>query len=218
MEGTVNFAEMREKLYSAVIVDVLDTLGYRNQAMRGDIRPLDQQDIVVGRAFTVLATDVYEIPAHPYKMELEACDHLKKDDVLVATTNGSTASGFWGELLSTVCMVRGANGAIIDGPTRDTRKIRNMDFTVFARGMNPLDSKGRTDVIAYDVPILCGGVQVKTGDIIFGDYDGIAVIPQEVEEEALKMAFEKVSAENVVRDEVLRGVSATEVYEKYHIL
>ncbi|WP_295579502.1 RraA family protein [uncultured Oscillibacter sp.] len=218
MEGTVNFAEMREKLYSAVIVDVLDTLGYRNQAMRGDIRPLDQRDIVVGRAFTVLATDVYEIPAHPYKMELEACDHLKKDDVLVATTNGSTASGFWGELLSTVCMVRGANGAIIDGPTRDTRKIRSMDFTVFARGMNPLDSKGRTDVIAYDVPILCGGVQVKTGDIIFGDYDGIAVIPQEVEEEALKMAFEKVSAENVVRDEVLRGVSATEVYEKYHIL
>ena len=115
-------------------------------------------------------------------------------------------------------MVRGANGAIIDGPTRDTRKIRSMDFTVFSRGMNPLDSKGRTDVIAYDVPIICGGVPVKTGDIVFGDYDGIAVIPQEVEEEALRLAFEKVAAENVVRDEVLNGVSATEVYEKYHIL
>ena len=218
MINSLDFAEMKGKLYSAVIVDVLDSLGYRNQAMRGDIRPLDRDDIVVGQAFTALATDVYEIPEHPYKMELEACDHLKKDDVLGATTNGSVASGFWGELLSTVCMVRGANGAIIDGPTRDTRKIRGMDFTVFSRGMNPLDSKGRTDVIAYDVPIICGGVPVKTGDIVFGDYDGIAVIPQEVEEEALRLAFEKVAAENVVRDEVLNGVSATEVYEKYHIL
>lgn len=218
MANNVDFTKMKEKLYSAVIVDVLDALGYRNQAMNNNIRPLETTDIVVGRAFTVLATDVYEIPEHPYKMELEACDHLKKDDVLVATTNGSVASGFWGELLSTVCMVNGANGAVIDGPTRDTRKIRKMNFTLFARGVNPLDSKGRTDVIAYDVPIICGGVPVKTGDIIFGDFDGIAVIPQEIEDEVLKLAFEKVAAEDVVRNEVLNGVSATEVYNKYHIL
>ena len=213
----INFKQMKETLYSGVIADILDEYGYRNQVMTPNIRPLKEDDIVVGRAFTCTAIDVCEIPAQPYKLELETVDSLQENDVLVAATNNSF-SGFWGELLTTVALKRGATGAVIDGLSRDTRKIRNMDFPLFLTGFCPLDSKGRTDMILNQTPILCGGVTVKPGDIIFGDYDGIVVIPSAIAEEVIEKSFEKVNSENVVRDAILGGMSATEVYEKYHIL
>ncbi len=216
--STIDFRKMRETLYSGVIADILDELGYRNQAMRSDIRPLKDDDVVAGRAYTVLAADVYDIPAEPYKLEFEAVDSLSPDDVMVATTNGSVCSGFWGELLSTVSQCRKATGAVIDGMSRDSRKIRDMDFTLFCRGFNPLDSKGRTDVIAHNVTIECGGVTVHPGDLVFGDYDGIVVIPANAAEETLRRAYEKVDAENVVREAILAGASAREVWNTYHIL
>ena len=215
---SIDFKKMREQMYSGLLGDILDEKGYRNQAMRHDIRPLKPEDVVAGRAYTVLATDVYEIPAEPYRLEFESVDSLSADDVLVANTNGSTCSGFWGELLSTVCICRKATGAIIDGMSRDSRKIREMNFTLFCRGFNPLDSKGRTDVIAHNVSIECGGVKVNPGDVVFGDYDGIVVIPAAIAEEVIRLAYEKMDAENVVRDAILAGASAKEVYAKYQIL
>ena len=214
----VNYELMKEQLYSAVIADILDDLGYRHQAMRYDIRPLKEDDIVAGPAFTCLAADCYKIPDEPYKYTLVTVDSISEGEVLCATTNGSTHSGFWGELLTTVALKRGAAGAVIDGLSRDTRKIRHMDFPLFLAGFCPLDSKGRTDVILNQTPILCGGVTVNPGDIIFGDYDGIVVIPSAIAEEVVEKSFEKVNSENVVRDAILGGMSATEVYEKYHIL
>lgn len=214
----IDFDLMREKLYSAVIADILDELGFRDQCMDHGINPLNADDVICGRAFTCLAADVYEIPASPYEKEFKTVDSLKKDDVLVATTNGSVCSGFWGELLSTAAVGHGAAGAVIDGLSRDTRAIRKLGFPLFLRGTHPADSKGRTDVIDYDCDIRCGGVAVHPGDIVFGDYDGIVVIPQAVEEECVRRAFEKVQAENVVRAELLAGASAEEVWNKYHIL
>ena len=214
----IDFAEVKEKLYSAVIADILDEMGYRNQAMSYDIMPLKEDDVVAGPAFTVLATDVYDIPEHPYKLEFEAVDHLQPGNVLVATTTGSVCSGFWGELLTNGCLKRGAVGCILDGMSRDTREIRKLPFALFLKGTNPLDSKGRTDVIAYDCTVECGGVTVHPGDVIFGDYDGVVVVPKEVAEECIERAFKKVEAENVVRDEIKAGATTTEVYAKYGIL
>lgn len=210
--------QLKEKLYSAVICDILDSLGYRKQGMKHTIRPLMEDGVAVGRAFTVLAADIYEVPAEPYKLELEAVDSIKNGEIMVASTNGSISCGFWGELLSTAVMGRGGTGAIIDGLTRDGKKIIDMGFPVFARGMSPYDSKGRTEVIAYQVPVVCGGVLVNPGDIVFADYDGIVVIPHELENEVIAKALEKVSGENTVRDELRAGVSAKEVFERYGIL
>ena len=214
----LDYKMMKEKLYSGVVADILDQLGYKNQAMDPGIHPLKDDDVVVGPAFTVLAVDVFDEPEKPYEMEFKSVDALSKDEVLVATTNGSVSSGFWGELLTTAAVGHGATGCVLDGLSRDTRVIRKMNFSLFLRGTNPLDSKGRTDVIRNQCTITCGGVTVRPGDIIFGDYDGVVVIPKEVAEECVKLAFEKVSAENVVRDELLAGASAEEVYNKYHIL
>ena len=216
--GIAPYDEMKRLLFSSVIADALDACGYRDQILRHDIRPLYPDAVVVGRALTVLSVDVYEIPEEPYKLELEAVDALKPGDVLVAQTNGTTRSSLWGELLSTAAEARGARGAVIDGFTRDTQAICAMEFPVFVRGIAPYDSKGRSDVIAYNTPIECGGVKVCPGDLVFGDYDGVVAIPRAAEEQVLKAAFEKAAGEKEVKEALENGMSATAAFQKYGIL
>lgn len=212
------FDLMAEKLYSAVICDSLDKVGIYDKAMRYNIRPIYPEAVVAGRALTVLSVEVFEIPEEPYKLEMESVDNLKPNDVLVCNASLSTRTCFWGELLSTASRARGARGAVIDGFTRDSKAIIKMQFPVFATGMLPVDSKGRSDVVSYNVTIQCGDVVVRPGDIVFGDLDGVVVIPKEVEEEVIAAAFEKVSGENRVREELKQGAKVTEVFKKYGIL
>lgn len=211
---------MEKKLYAAVICDMLDEEGLLGEktTMDLDIRPLDERKVIVGRAFTAFAKEVFEMPKEPYKLVIEAVDSLSPGEVFVATTNGAHEVGFWGELLTHSALNRGARGAIIDGSTRDAWKIRDMDFPLFVKGNCPLDSKGRTQVEEYQVPIKCGGVVVNPGDIIFGDIDGIVVIPQEIEEVVIRKAFEKVEAEDSAREEIIEGMTMKEMFAKYGIL
>lgn len=209
---------MEEQLYAAVISDALDAAGYREQTLQHTIRPLHPETVVVGRAMPVQCVDVYELPEEPYQQEIAAVDSLKKDDVFVGSTNQSTRNCIWGELLSTAARARGARGAIIDGFIRDSRQILAMGFPVFTTGLSPVDSYGRGDVIAYNVSIECGGVTVDPGDIVFGDADGVVVIPQAVETEVIEAALEKVSGENLTRDELRAGATLREVYDKFGIL
>jgi 4-hydroxy-4-methyl-2-oxoglutarate aldolase len=209
---------MKTKLYSAVLSDSLDQIGLYDQAMRTDIRPIYLDAVVVGRALTVLSIDVYERTEEPYKLEIEAVDSLKHGNILVASTGRSVRTCFWGELLSTAAQVRGAYGAVIDGYIRDTRQIINMQFPVFSTGMKPVDSNGRGIVADYNCAINCGDVIVGSGDIIFGDIDGIVVIPKQVEKDVIERALEKVDGENRTREELRQGKYLRDVYEKYGIL
>lgn len=218
---TINrMEELRNLLFSAVLADILDELGIRNSALEDRIRPLSPNMKVMGRAFTILAVEVCEQPKDPYKLELAAVDNLKKGDVVVAKINGSISSpcGFWGELLSTAALGHGCLGAVIDGHTRDAQKIIKMNFPIFIRGFSPYDSKGRIDVIAYQIPIKSGDAIINPGDIIFADLDGIVCIPQKLEDVVVEKALKKINYENIVRQELLRGMSAQEVFDKYHIL
>ena len=212
------FEELRRDLYSAVLSDVLDRLGYRDQAMDATIRPVYPGAVVVGRAHTVLSTDVYSMPKDPYSTEIAAVDSLKPNDVLIAATNHSTRTCFWGELLSTASRARGARGAIVDGHVRDVRRIEQMDFPVFATGMRPIDSLGRGLVVSYGEPVICGGVLVNPGDLVFGDVDGIVVIPSAIAEEAIARAREKASSENQARHDLERGDLLRTVYDRYGVL
>ena len=212
------FDMMAEQLYAAVISDALDAAGYRYQVLRHTLRPLLPETVVVGRAMPVLCLDVYEIPDAPYQQEIAAVDSLKQDDVLVCSTNGSTRICFWGELLSTAAQARGARGAIIDGFIRDVRRIMGMRFPIFTTGLSPIDSNGRGEVVAYNVPIECGGVTVNPGDIVFGDADGVVIIPQSVEKTVIETALEKVQGENQTREALREGATLREVYDKYGIL
>ncbi|MEX2462620.1 MAG: RraA family protein [Paenibacillaceae bacterium] len=217
-EISLDYAQIEETLYSGVLADILDELGYRQQCMSHHVRPIDPSSKFVGRALTALATDVYEIPPVPYEKELEAIDALREGDVLVATTNGSVSSGFWGELLSAAAKAKGSRGAVIDGFTRDSMQIKQMGFPVFARGYCPYDSKGRTDVIAYNIPIQCGGVLIQPGDLIFGDHDGVVVVPKQIIGETIRKALDKINGENQMRKALENGMGVVEAFKKYGIL
>lgn len=209
---------LREQLYVAVVSDVLDSMGFLDQAMSAALRPLEPHMRVIGRAHTLLATDVYERAENPYDVEIEAVDALEPGDVMVACTNGSTRTCLWGELLSTAAMARGATGCIIDGHTRDAMQIMEMGFPLFCTGFRPVDSSHRSSVIAYDVPVVVGGVRIEPGDVIFGDFDGIVVIPKDQLEEVVARAVQKVESENHTRDMLREGALLREVYDRFGVL
>lgn len=218
MEDVQLFDMMQQQLYSAVICDSLDELGYRNQAMQANIRPLEHNYIIAGRAKTILSVDVFYISDNPYVKEIEVIDSIKPGEIVIAATNQSTQNGMWGELLSTASKMRGARGAIIDGFIRDTKKIIELGFPVYSTGYKPVDSKGRGLVIDYDCPVEAGGVRVHPGDVIFADYDGVVVIPNAVLYQVVELALAKVTGENHSREELLTGKLLREVYDKYGVL
>lgn len=209
---------LEEELYTAVVSDVLDSLGYRDQVMRADLNPLLPGSVVAGNARTILAVDYYEPLDQPYGKEIELVDSLKPGDIVIGGTNESVRNGLWGELMSTASKYRGARGAIIDGFVRDLRKIRMLGFPIWCTGTKPVDSAGRGYSVACDCPVLCGGVIVHPGDTVFADEDGVVVIPQKVLEEAVRIALDKVAAEDATRDDLNAGVSLSEVFRKRGVL
>lgn len=212
------FRQIEDHLYTAVISDSLDELGYRDQALREFIRPLSPGDRFAGWARTLSYVDIYHIPSEPYAMEIEAIDSILPGEVVIVSTANSIDNAPWGELLSTAARARGARGAVIDGLVRDVRKIQDIGFPVFARGIKPVDSKGRGTIIDYNVPIECAGARVSPGDLIVADYDGIIAIPTDVLPTVIKLATEKVSKENGSRAELLRGAYLKDVFAKYGVL
>ena len=209
---------IREKLYSAVICDALDSLGFRHQAIRSNFRPFTGINKLVGRCKNTLWADMYHEDPRPYELELEAVDNCQPGQVLVAAAAGSLRSGIWGELLSTAALNSGCVGALIDGAIRDVSKMREMKFPVFALSTSPYDSLNRQRVIDLDIPVEISGVKLQPDDLIFADEDGIVVVPGQVEMEAIDKAMQKVSAENITRDAIKNGMKAKAAYEKYGIL
>ena len=215
------FEFIKKRLYVAAVCDILDELGYPNQAMHQRLRPLlpDMRNCgFLGRARTFRWMDTNHIADDPYGLEIEAMDSLKKGDVVIHSTDHAGTNAPWGELMSTVAKRNGVTGCICDSQVRDCVKIIEMGFPVYYSGIRPLDSKGRAIVTAYDVPVRCGEVLVNPGDIIYADFDGIVVIPKAVEIGLFEKAQEKVHKENLSRKELLEGKSLREVYNKYNSL
>jgi regulator of RNase E activity RraA len=216
------FSFIRTHLYVASVCDILDEMGYRHQAMHQRLRPL-LADIrncgFTGRARTLhwIETDTFP-EDDPYGLEIEAMDSLRAGDVVVHSTDHKGTNAPWGELMSTIAKGKGVNGCVCDSQIRDCVKIIEMNFPVYYAGIRPLDSKGRGEVIEYDVPIHCGEVLVNPGDLIYSDFDGIVVVPKEIELEVFHRAKEKVENENHSRRELVEGKSLREVYNKYKSL
>ena len=209
-----------EKLFSAVLSDALDAAGCVGQAMSPRIRPLDDSLRLCGRARTgqYLEVDSVEAGINPYELEIAIVDDLKPGDVAVFACGGSKKIAPWGSLLSTATRARGAAGCITDGFVRDIIEIRSMQLPVFNAGIAPLDSKGRGHVVAIDVPVVCDGVAVAPGDLVFGDADGVVVVPQAIEAEVLSIAFDKINGEHNSMRELRQGSFLRDVYAKYGVL
>jgi regulator of RNase E activity RraA len=212
--------EARRSLFTAVLSDCLDAVGLRDQALPARIRPLDESRVMCGRARTAAFVESREVlhGANPYELEIALVDSLAPGEIPVFACANSPDVAPWGELLTTAAMARGSAGALMDGCVRDVKAIRALGYPVFHGGIAPLDTKGRARIVALDLAIVCGGVAVASGDLVFGDADGVVVIPRSVEERVLALAFDKVKGEKSTLDDLRRGDRLADVFARYGIL
>lgn len=224
------FALIRRKLYTPVVGDILDQMGYNHQFLPASIRPLtalvpptmvepfqpDNRNKLVGWACTILENDVFCAPKKPFGYLTEALDQLRPNEIYVAT--GAHNSALWGELLTATSRVKGAAGAVIDGCTRDTPQVLEQNFPVFCTGCWAQDSSIRTYVCDFRCTIEIGQVTIHDGDLIFGDVDGVLVVPRGIVEEVIEKALEKAAGEKLVRKAIEGGMSATDAFAKFGIL
>jgi regulator of RNase E activity RraA len=220
------FQSARSELFSAVIGDVMDKLGFQHQFLPPAIMPLERAMIVCGRAMTVLEADCFDesiegshnpISARPFGLMLEALDDLKTDEVYICT-GASPSYALWGELMTVRAMKCGAAGAVVDGFSRDTRGVLSLGFSTFSHGSYAQDQGPRGKVLDFRIPIQIGQVRVAPGDIVFGDLDGVCVVPKAAEREIMDAAFDKARKEKVVRKALEEGLPAKDAFEKYGIL
>lgn len=200
-------------LYVPAIADVLDEHGLWHQVMTG-ILPLTLDMMTAGPAFTALGRPERSTD-RSIRLGAKMIDALSPGDVAVMDCAGDQTVGHWGELLSNGAMARGGVGAVIDGGIRDTRVIQSLGFPVFHRFRSARDAKGRWNVVDMQVPVVCGGVPVRPGDIIVGDADGVVVVPQEIAADVLVEAEKTVADESEIRERVRGGDKVGELYLQY---
>jgi 4-hydroxy-4-methyl-2-oxoglutarate aldolase len=219
------FELMEKELFVAVIGDILDKLNFRNQFLPQAIQPIRNDMTVLGRAMTVLTVDYpgdnvagqSEWGQMPFGLLFRALDDLKPNEVYVGT-GGTPDYATWGELMATRAMRLGANGAVLDGFSRDTTGILDLNFPTFSRGGYAQDSGARSRVIDYRIPVQIGKVSINPGDLIMGDRDGVLVIPKEAEEEAISLALEKSRTEDLVKEAIENGMSTELAFKKYGVM
>ena len=225
------FALIKEKLYTPVVGDILDQMGYCHQFLPAYIKPLeslvpsdayidrteeDHRLKLVGYACTVLENDVFGPPKKPFGLLTEALDQLRPNEIFVAT--GAHNSALWGELLTACGKARGAVGAVLDGYTRDTPKVIEQNFPVFCSGTWAQDSSVRTYVFKWRCPIEIGQVTIHNGDIVFGDIDGVLIIPKDIAPEVIEKALVKASTEKTMRKAIEDGMMVTDAFAKFGVL
>jgi 4-hydroxy-4-methyl-2-oxoglutarate aldolase len=225
MEEEVLFSNLRDKLFTAVVGDALDKLGWRRQFLPQAIGPLRTDMKLVGRAMPILEADIFDesscspgaAVAKPFGLMFEALDDLRAGEVYVAT-GGSFRYALWGELMSTRARYLNAAGALLNGFVRDAAGIEALGFPTFCRGLYAQDQGPRGKVIDFRVAVEIEGVRIAPGDLIFGDREGVLVIPSEVEAEAIEAALAKAATENRVATAIRGGLSAREAFETFGVL
>lgn len=220
------FALMRERLFPAVVGDILDTMGFLRQFLPPAIRPLRPEMVIVGRAMPVLEANAFSarepdgrgpLTQRAFGLLFEALDDLRAGEVYVAT-GCAPQFALWGGLMTTRALHLKAAGAVLDGYHRDTNEVLELGLPVFSFGGYAQDQGPRGKVVDWRVPVEVGGVRVKPGDLVFGDQDGVLVIPREAEAEALRRALEKVGTENQVRDAIRAGMSTVEAFRRFGVM
>lgn len=220
------FAVVQRELFTCVVGDVMDKLDLQHQFLPPQIRPLRPDMVIVGRALPVLAVDVFAervagttnpLMAKPFGLMLEALDDLRPNEVYVCT-GSSPRSALWGELMSIRARKLGSCGTVLNGYTRDTKAILDLNFPTFSWGPYGQDSSPRYKVVDFRVPLEIGAVRLRPGDILFGDIDGVCVIPIEAAVEVFAKALEKARGEKLVRKALEEGTTAVAAFEKHGLM
>jgi regulator of RNase E activity RraA len=220
------FTIAKSELFVALVGDILDTLGYQHQFLPPNIKPLSTDFVLIGRAMPVLEADVFEESAEntnnpmmkkPFGIMFEALDDLKEDEVYICS-GSSPRYALWGGLMSTRALKLKAAGAVLHGYSRDTNEVLSLNFPTFSYGGYAQDQGPRGKVIDYRVPIEIEGTRINPGDIIYGDRDGVIVVPKAVEEKAFMGAIQKARGEQLVKKALEEGMSTVDAYNKFGIM
>ena len=214
---SARFELVASTLYTPVIGDILDTLGFQHQFLPAAVTPIVPTMTLVGRAMPVLIADVFGVQQKPFGKLTEALDALQPGDIYLSRRAG-IACAAWGEIMTAAAKARGAAGAVIDGYHRDSNAVIAQNFPVFSRGGYGQDAGVRASVLDYGVSVEIEGVHINPGDLVVGDRDGVVIVPGAVEDEVLERAVQKVTSENVVRQQIERGMSTTEALATYKVL
>ena len=216
----------RNELFTAVVGDIMDELGLVRQFLPPAIQPLRDDMRIVGRAMPVLEADDRggEGPGRanpqldqPFGLMLRALDELCPGEVYICS-GSSPDYALWGELMSTAATNRGAVGAVVNGYSRDTPGVLAQNFPCFSMGRYAQDQRARGKVVDFRCTIRFGEVTVTPGDIVFGDIDGVCVVPRDAAEEVIRKASEKANGEKKVLQAIRRGMGAQEAWDTFGIM
>lgn len=220
------FALFRQELSTAIVGEVLDHIGLNAQFLPLAIRPLDIRMVLVGRAMPVLFADCFEtfspsglnpVFAKPFGLMLEALDDLRPREVFVAT-GGREDLAMWSELMTVRAVRLGAAGALVNGCVRDTAGLSRFSFPIFSRGSFAQDQRTRGKVVDFRVCVQIGSVRIRPGDIIYGDHEGVCVIPQGAEGDIVSAALQRLQKRSEARRELEAGATAVEVFARHNMI
>jgi regulator of RNase E activity RraA len=220
------FALVKQELFTALVGDTLDKMGFLHQFLPPELKPLDPGMVVIGRAMPVLETDVFEeqvknsqlpVMHKPFGLMFEALDQLRENEVYICT-GSSPMYALWGGLMTIRAIKLKAAGAVVNGVSRDTNQILQLNFPTFSTGTYAQDQGPRGKVIDYRIAIEWAGIRIHPGDIIYGDRDGVLVVPKEIETEAFVKAFEKARGEKLVLTALQEGMSTVDAFKKFGIM
>lgn len=218
MSTAERLVERARATHTALLCDVLDSLGLREQFLGPALRPLSRPGVAAGWAHTLSTQPARSInPEKPYEDLLGALDNMPVESMVVISGGYDSKAGLWGELLSIAADVRGGAGAVVDGLVRDLDRIQGIEFAVHGRGASPVDSRGRVDFVRSG-KIEIGGCSITDGDLVVADEMGVVVVPLAMVNDVLTAAETKARGEGTVRDELNRGRSIVEVFERHGIL
>ena len=210
--------EIRErylKLYTGAIADMLDKHGYRRQVLPYYVTPFTDVNRVAGPAFTGQGYPAAATTNDDSQTRVDMLDSITPGTVSVWACGGSLECAHWGEMMSTAARERGCTGAVIDGGVRDLDFINVMKYPVFARFRSSASSVGRWDIKEHGIPIRIGETVIHPGDFVFGDIDGVVVVPKDITLEILIGAEDVFERERGMREELRRGATVKDAYAKY---
>lgn len=194
---------------TAVVSDAQE----RDNVMRHDIKPRTVNRRIIGPALTVKLTagDIVDC--------LDIFEIAQPGDVVVIDAFGESETSIWGGLMSGLSKAAGIAGVVIDGSARDTDESRMLDFPVYSKVVSPRAAhtaySGRKEPIEINVPVVCGGIIVKPGDLVVADELGVVIAPAEQLEEIYVKAKEQADKEEATRKEILAGATVDELLAKF---
>ncbi|MBA3772360.1 MAG: RraA family protein [Ramlibacter sp.] len=217
------FALMRAEIATCPVSDVMEQLGFAFPMLPPEIRPLRPDMVMIGRAMPV--QDEPPVPhgglkrfdAKPFGLLFESIEALRPMEVYIASGGPTTAARI-GDMLTLRARNLGAAGVVLNAHVRDANTIVGLNIPAFAHGTYAYGLQGRHNVVDYRCSITIGNVRIRPGDLVFGDGDGVCVIPREAEEEVVNRAIAKNRLERNVREGIAAGQSVVDAFNKYKVM